>query len=297
MMDWYGRALEQTSIAYETLTVPTRYGETHLVATGPKDAPPVVLLHGMEGNAASWRHQLTGLHTDFRLYALDIIGSAGKSDAARLSHDNHEYGEWLADVLTALGIARAHLVGISNGSWVIFKFAAYAAERVASAVLMSANGIMPVRYPYRFAQLIDRKVVRATKDVLASKFLTKSMVRRAVTNTYVADADFDPHEIEWFYLLAKYYRFRFPPGPVSDRELASLTAPTLLLMGEREQFFPISSVIARARSHLPQVRAEVITGVGHNMCTDNPTLINGRLREFISSLSLDNHDKRDQLAG
>lgn len=287
MMDWYGRALDQAHVAYETQTVPTRFGETHLVVAGPKDAPPVVLLHGMEGNAASWRHQLTGLYKDFRLYALDIIGSAGKSDPARLSHDNQAYGEWLEDVLTGLGIARAHLVGISNGSWVILKFAAHAPARVASAVLMSANGIMPVRFPYNLARFIDRKAVRVTKDFLAAKFLTRGMVRRAVTNTYVADADFDPHEIEWFYLLAKYYRYRFPPGPVSDTDLASLTAPTLLLMGEREQFFPISAVIERARKHLPRLHAEVITGVGHNMCTDNPTMINGRLRQFISSVPVE----------
>lgn len=291
MMDWYVHALERANIEYEALTVPTTYGETHLVAAGPKDAPPVVLLHGMEGNAASWRHQLAGLHRDFRLYALDIIGSAGKSSPTRLSHDNHEYGQWLSDVLTGLGIQRAHLVGISNGGWLILKFAAYAPERVASAVLMSANGIAPVRFPYNLARFVDLAAVRAAKDALASTLLTRGMVRRAVTNTYVADADFDPQEIEWFYLLAKYYRFRFPPGPVSDTELASLTAPTLLLMGEREQFYPIDTVIERASKHLPRLQSEVISGVGHNMCTDNPELINDRLRQFINALP---HEHRDQ---
>ncbi len=283
MMDWYARALERAKIEYEALTVPTRYGETHLVTAGPKDAPPVVLLHGMEGNAASWRHQLAGLHANFRLYALDIVGSAGKSAPVRLSHDNHQHAEWLGDVLTALGIDRANLVGISNGSWLILKFAAYAPERIASAILMSANGIVPVRFPYNLARFIDQGVVRIAKDVLAATLLTRGMVRRAVTSTYVADADLDPHEIDWFYLLAKYYRFRFPPGPVSDAELASLTAPTLLLMGEREQFFPIASVIERARRHVPNLQAEVVAGVGHNMCTDNPQLINTRLRQFLNA--------------
>ena len=286
MMDWYARALERLHIEHEAITVPTRFGDTHMVAAGPKDAPPVVLLHGMEGNAASWRHQLLGLYRDFRLYALDIVGSAGKSHPVRLSHDNNEYGQWLDDVLTGLDVARAHLVGISNGAWVILKLAAHAPERVASAVLMSANGIMPVRFPYSLAQLMNRKAVHATKDFFTETFLTRGMVRRAVANTYVADTNTDPHEIEWFYLLAKYYHFRFPPGPVSDAEMASLTAPTLLLMGEQEKFFPVPAVIARARKQLPQVRAEVIAGVGHNMCTDNPTLINERLRQFISSVSV-----------
>lgn len=282
MMDWYERALDAEQIAYESLVVPTRYGDTHLVVAGPRDAPPVVLLHGMEGNAASWRRQLAGLHQRFRLYALDIIGSAGKSAPMRLSHENHEHAEWLGDVLTSLHLDRANLVGISNGSWLILKFAAYAPERIARAVLMSANGVVPVRFPYNLARFVDLTAVRVTKDALAGALLTYGMVKRAVSGTYVADTSADPHEVEWFYLLAKHYRFRFPPGPVSDDALASLTAPTLLLMGENEQFFPLKATIERAQRHIPGlVTAEVVQGVGHNMCTDNPDLINERLSQFL----------------
>ncbi|HEX8996457.1 MAG TPA: alpha/beta hydrolase [Ktedonobacterales bacterium] len=282
MMRWYEHALEHAQIAYESIVVPTRFGESHLIAAGPKDAPPLVLLHGMEGNAASWRHQLVGLEGHFRLYALDIIGSAGKSVPTRLSHDNDDHAKWLGDVLTALNIEQANLAGISNGSWLVLKFAAYAPQRVARAALMSASGIVPVRFPYNLARVIDGPVMSAMKDVLAGALLTRDMVRRAVSGTYVANAEADPQEIEWFYLLAKYYRFRFPPGPVTDAELASLTAPTLLMMGEDERFFPVHAVIERAHRFMPQVVTEIVQGVGHNMCTDNPTLINARLRDFFT---------------
>ncbi len=284
MMEWYTRALDAKQIDYESIVVPTRFGDTHMVAAGPADAPPVILLHGMEGNAASWRLQLAGLYERFRLYALDIIGSAGKSAPKRLSHDNHEHAEWLDDVITALNIEKANLVGISNGSWLILKYAAYAPARIAKAVLMSANGIVPVRFPYNLARVIDQATVRNLKDKLAGALLTRGMVTRAVSGTYVADTSADPDEIEWFYLLAKHYRFRFPPGPVSDDALASLTAPTLLLMGESEQFFPLRPTLERAKQYIPGlVAAEVVPGVGHNMCTDNPTLINSRLSEFLGS--------------
>lgn len=283
MMKWYEHALEHAHIKYESIVVPTRFGESHLVAVGPEDAPALVLLHGMEGNAASWRHQLAGLQADFRLYALDIIGSAGKSVPTRLDHDNDDHAKWLDDVLTELRIEHANLVGISNGSWLILKLAAHAPQRIARAALMSANGIAPVRFPYRLARLMDEPAVRVTKDALAGALLTRDMVRRAVSGTYVADVNADPGEIEWFYLLAKYYRFRFPPGPVDDAELASLTAPTLLLMGEQERFFAIDAVIERARRLMPHVEAEVIPGVGHNMCTDDPARVNERLRTYFST--------------
>ena len=282
MMKWYEHALQDAHINFESIVVSTRFGESHLVAAGPPDAPALVLLHGMEGNAASWRHQLAGLQADFRLYALDIIGSAGKSVPTRLDQDNDDHAKWLDDVLSGLRIERANLVGISNGSWLILKFAGYAPQRIARAALMSANGIVPVRFPYRLARIMDEPVVRAAKDALAGALLTRDMVRRAVSGTYVADVNADPQEIEWFYLLAKYYRFRFPPGPVSDAELAALTAPTLLLMGERERFFALEAVFARARRLVPQLEVEIVPDVGHNMCTDDPARINARLRDYFS---------------
>lgn len=284
MMEWYDRSLQQTRLPYESITVPTRYGDSHMIATGPVSAPPVILLHGMEGNAASWRHQLIGLADRFRLYALDIIGSAGKSAPNRLSYENYEHGEWLGDVLTGLGLERANLVGISNGSWLILNFAAYAPERIERAVLMSANGVMPVRFPYRLVKVMDYPVVARTKDALAHALLTPKMVRFGVTRIAMADEKIDPGEVEWFYLLAKHYRFRFPPGPVTDDELRSLTAPSLVMMGEHEKFFDVNAVLQRVKSLAPNVvAAEKVPGVGHNMCTDNPRLINARLREFLSA--------------
>jgi hypothetical protein len=58
----------------------------------------------MEGNALSWRMQLHALADSFRLYALDIIGSAGRSAPARLAFAGHQYGQWLVDVLSALDV-------------------------------------------------------------------------------------------------------------------------------------------------------------------------------------------------
>ncbi len=286
MMDWYDRALKRLGIDYETLVVPTRFGVCHLLAVGPKDAKPIVLLHGNEGNAVSWRPQLIELQASFRLYALDIIGSVGKSAPTRLAYDNDDHAIWLSDALTVLGIERANLVGISNGSWLIIKLANYAPQRVARAAMLSANGFMPVRFPYNLARLLDRTAVRAMKDALAWAFMTRWIVRLSVSGSSTADTAADPFDLEWLYLLAKYYRFRFPPGPVSDAELAAVTAPTLLLMGEHDQFFPVDAVIERARRLMPHVVAEVVPGASHNLSIENPSLVNARLRAFFSDTAV-----------
>lgn len=93
--------------------------------------------------------------------------------------------------------------------------------------------------------------------------------------------DVDPDEVEWFYLLTKYYRFRFPPGPVGDEELEALQAPALLLMGERERLFNVPAAIARARRHVPQLEAEVVPGAGHNLAIEKRAYIDERLCQFL----------------
>lgn len=283
MIKWYAASLANSPIPYESMTVPTRYGETHLLAAGPANAQPVVLLHGMEGTALSWKPQTVALHTAFRVYALDIIGSCGKSAPVRLSHDNGEYGEWLADVLTGLGLERASVVGISNGSWMVMKLAAHAPERIEKAVLMSVNGLVPVRFPFRLVRHVEKKAVRGLVEGVSGRVVTRDTVRLAASvfmRSRGARPDVD--DLEWFYLLLRHYRYRFPPGPVSDDELRMLAAPTLVMMGERERFFDIHAVLERARRLLPDLRAgEIIPGVGHNMATDNPALINARLVRFL----------------
>ncbi len=287
MMNWYATSIAKSAVPYESITVPTRYGDTHLLAAGPKYAPPVILLHGMEGTGLSWKPQTETLHTAFRVYALDIIGSCGKSAPVRLSLENSEYAEWLGDVMTALGLERASFVGISNGSWMLMKFAAYAPERIEKAILMSVNGLVPVRFPFKLARHVEKPAVRRIVEGVTGRVLTRDLVRLGVSLVVLPrGVQPDPEEMEWFYLLAKYYRYRFPPGPVRDDELRMLTAPTLVMMGEHEHYFDIQAAIARARALLPDLRAgEIIPGVGHNMATDNPKLINARLMRFLQHSS------------
>ena len=46
LMALYDAALARWPVAHETLSLPTRHGETFLIASGERSAPPLILLHG-----------------------------------------------------------------------------------------------------------------------------------------------------------------------------------------------------------------------------------------------------------
>jgi pimeloyl-ACP methyl ester carboxylesterase len=283
MMAWYEAALARLPVAYEPFWLPTRFGATHGIAVGPAAAPPVVLLHGTAGNALLWRPQLIDLAGDFRVYAIDRIGSAGKSAPARPAYGGPDYAHWLIDVLDGLHLASASLVGVSGGGWLILKLATLAPDRIASAVLLSTAGLVPLRFPYR---LYRHAAVRAATALAADRLWRRpEQAGQVFRRASPSGVPVDEATVEWLYLAVKHFKAHAPEEPLPPADQATLVAPTLVLMGERDAFFDPRRVIAQARRTLPNLRAaEIVPDAGHALTDDQPALVNARLRRFLTTL-------------
>jgi pimeloyl-ACP methyl ester carboxylesterase len=113
----YDAVLAEWPVPFDELDVPTRLGPTHVVASGPPDAPPLLLLPSFAGTATVWRLNAEGLSRAFRTYAVDVIGQPGKSLATRRLRRPREYADWLVDVLDGLNVRHASIVGCSFGGF------------------------------------------------------------------------------------------------------------------------------------------------------------------------------------
>lgn len=111
----YRDVLEQWPVGRTELLLPTRQGSTFVIACGPKDAPPVVLLHGSQANSAAWMPDVPLWSKKFRLFAVDMIGEAGLSAPVRPDLGSDAHALWLDDVLAGLGLSRAAFVGLRLG--------------------------------------------------------------------------------------------------------------------------------------------------------------------------------------
>jgi pimeloyl-ACP methyl ester carboxylesterase len=137
----YRRVLEQWPVARTELHLPTRQGPTFVLACGPEEAPPVVLLHGAQANSAAWLLDVALWSTKFRLFAVDMIGEAGLSSQARPSLAGDEHALWLDDVFKGLGLSRAAVVGTSLGGWLALDYANRRPAAVRALCLICPAGI------------------------------------------------------------------------------------------------------------------------------------------------------------
>lgn len=69
---------------------------TNVVTSRPRDAPPLVFLHGMLATLTRWSPNIADLSKDYRIYAIDIMGQPSKSvqacDSVRFRHQILENG-------------------------------------------------------------------------------------------------------------------------------------------------------------------------------------------------------------
>jgi len=102
---------------------------------GPERAPVLVLNNGILMNAAaSWVPQTAAFAASYRVLLYDCRGQ-GQSGHPPGSYSMGQHAEDLAALLDALGVQRAHVLGISYGGEVSQAFALRHRDRVLSLVL------------------------------------------------------------------------------------------------------------------------------------------------------------------
>lgn len=277
----YDAALAKWPVPYESIHVPTRFGSTHVIASGPKGAPPLVLLHAYGTSATMWLPNVAELSKTYRTYMIDTIGDANKSIYSRPIKSRPEGVEWLSDVLDGLKIEQAHLGGISYGGWLTLNFAMAAPHRLKRVVLLApAASIAPLSWMFYVRFLAP--VLFPTKWVVDSAFRWMSGTGEVV----------DQGLAEQMYLAIKH--FRFPKGGTyptvfTDDELQSVRVPTLLLIGGREVIYDPNSAIDRATRFIPNIQAAIVPGAGHLPSAEQPAVVNRYILDFLNEARADSN--------
>ena len=141
VLDRYRHFLSLWPVPAEHLRVSTSLGEAFVVASGPKDAPPVILLHGSSSNTSMWLGDVATWARTHRVYAIDMVGEPGLSAPTRAPLASGVYGSWVDEVVRGLGCERVAVVGMSLGGWLALAYATAFPTKVERLVLICPAGI------------------------------------------------------------------------------------------------------------------------------------------------------------
>lgn len=249
----YADLLAHWPVPCESLRVPTRAGETFVIASGPAAAPPLVLLHGAQTNAASWMFEAAAWSADFRVFAVDVIGEPGLSAPVRLDLEGEAHALWLDDILAGLAVARAAFVGVSLGGWLALDYAIRRPGRVEALVLIAPAGIGP-----------QVNVLAKFWPLLLLGPLGHRRLRDKVLGPPPAKLGADQQRLLDFLGLAmRHVRPRIVKIPIaSDAALAALSMPILAVLGGRDVLIDTAS-IRRRLADLPTAQVLWLEDAGH----------------------------------
>jgi pimeloyl-ACP methyl ester carboxylesterase len=269
----YRELLAHWPVPCERLTVPTRHGDTFVVASGPPGAPPLIALHGSGTNAAMWLPQIRPMAAHLRVYAVDIIGEPGLSAPTRPPLGSGAYAHWLDDVLDALGLAEAPLLGVSLGGWLAIDYATRRPERVTRLALVAPSGVGRRRPGVMVAALLlmpfgDRGRRRTLRLALgpalprpAGPALRATDARRAaVPETAGALAGL---ATDFPLLVFKHFKPRLAVPVFADEALGRLTMPVLAVLGGRDAMLDSHQTARRLSAVVPHAAVTLVPEAGH----------------------------------
>jgi pimeloyl-ACP methyl ester carboxylesterase len=254
----------------------------HLRESGPASAPPVLFLHGFGSSLHTWEDWATSLEGEFRVLRIDLPGFGLTGPDPSGDYSDARAVALVEALLDRLGIARVDLVGSSMGGRIAWRFAADRPGRVRRLVLMAPDGYAahgieygkPVRVPL---------MMRALPYVLPMP-----LFRQTLAAAYADPAAMTEER------LARYAAMTLAPGvrqAILDRTaghlleppepyLHRITAPVLLLWGERDRMVPAANAGDYQRE-LRDSRLVMLPGIGHVPMEEDPARALVPVRDFL----------------
>ncbi len=216
-----------------------------------------------------WFPNIADLSREYRVYALDIIGDAGKSVVSYPPQNKSDYALWLTDVFNELNVTQADVMGASYGGWVTLSLALYARERVKNIVLLSP--------PAAFAPFNKMYILRIIPSML---FPIRSFIINSIRPLFVQQPD--ETYLEQLVLAATCKFKLIFPTEFTDDELQQIKTPALFLVGKKEVIFSARKAIDRATRLISNIQAEMIPDAGHIPSMDQPEMVNEYILKFLN---------------
>jgi pimeloyl-ACP methyl ester carboxylesterase len=220
---------------------------------------PVLLLHGGLGSSNHFGHQIPELARHFSVIAMDTRGH-GRSPVTSAAFGYRLFAEDVVALLGHLGIARASLVGWSDGAVTGLHLAMTRPERVAKLFAFGANSTLDGLKPHG----------------------ARSPVFVAYAQRCQAEyRQLSPRPEKWPQLVDGLRAMWRSQPSFSKAQLAGITAPTAVSDGDYDEIIKREHTVAMSRQ-IPGARLVMLPRVSHFAMLQNPTQFNAALLNFLT---------------
>lgn len=261
----------------------------HATIWGEDAASPVLLLHGMTGQAADWAPTATLLSRDYRVIALDQRGFGDSVWSAKGAYSLVDYSADVVGLCNALSLSSLRLVGHSFGARVAMLTAAQHPDLITQLALidsgpeLSPEGVQETReflggMPEYFGSL-DEAVTYFQPYYRALD--TASLVRRL--EGYLKSTG-----CGWTPKFDKALRDRIRKRPRQEEApdlweaLRQVRCPALLVRGGNSRTLS-EQMAGRMRAANERLQYAVVADSGHNVPGERPEVLAEVLCRFFQT--------------
>ncbi|BBX10020.1 alpha/beta fold hydrolase [Mycolicibacterium aichiense] len=252
----------------------------------------VLLLHGMAGSSQTWRQMIRPLSRRYRVIAPDLPGH-GSSDKPRSDYSLGAFAVFLRDLLDELGVTHATVVGQSLGGGIAMQFVYQHPDYCRRLILMNSGGLGPdVGWTLRLLSAPGAELIMpiiAPPPVLAVGEKVRSWFGKAgiqsprgaeIWSAYSSFADAQTRQA-FLRTLRSVVDYRGQAVSALNR-LHVATIPVMVIWGDQDAIIPVEHAYS-AHETRPDVRLEVLTGVGHFPQVERPMEVVELIDDFIAT--------------
>jgi pimeloyl-ACP methyl ester carboxylesterase len=242
--------------------------------TGPADGAPVLLIHGLGGNAEDWRN-LAPYFTKagYRVYMPDLPGYGRSEQPANFSYSIADESAIVVGFMDALNLKQVELGGWSMGGWIVQTVAASHPERVKRLIIFDSAGLKlkpdwdtRLFTPHNAAELDQLDALLMPKPPSIPAFIVRDILSSSDKNAWV---------------IQRAIASMLTANDVTDSKLPNLKMPVLIVWDDLDKITPISEG-QKMHALIPNSELFLITGCGHMAPVNCSTKIGPRLVEFAA---------------
>jgi pimeloyl-ACP methyl ester carboxylesterase len=244
----------------------------HVRIEGPADAPPVILIHGYSSMLHSWDGWVGDLAQNYKVIRYDLAGHGLTGPDPSGLYSPERDAALLLALMDKLGLARAALVGNSLGGQVAWNFAARHPDRVASLTLIAPGGYPRPGFDFNVKPTLSSAVK------LSPYIYPRDKLTQILGFLYADPQRLTPQMIAFYHDLNRAPGVRralverlsqyilHDPG----ERLRSITAPVLIVWGEKDIMVPFATDPGKFMQNMPHARLVTFPDLGHVPQEEDP---------------------------